>query len=196
MKVRGYILVTRCGVSFEAQLDVIKAFTNLADRVFVDRNTDPHYPRRPAWENLLSDSIHGDAVVVGSPGALGYTVAQVTESLNTLKGRGLMLQDARTGHRIVWDATVTRGLAFVQEAAREVRQRFAAEARQALAEARRTGTGGVRSVRPVDVSIGAKWTAPHDYPSIAELERESGLSRRTLYKRFGPRYNLPKGGSQ
>lgn len=191
MKVRGYILVTRYGVPFETQLDVITAFTGLADKVFVDSDTDPHYPRRTGWENLLSASIHGDAVVVGSPGALGYTVAQITESLNTMKERGLMLQDARTGHRIVWDTSVTRSLAFVQEATREVRQRSATEARQALAEARRAGTGGVRTAVPVNPSVGAKWTDPHDYPSIAELERESGLSRRTLYKRFGPRYARP-----
>ena len=195
MKVRGYILRTRCGATYEAQLTAIRAFTNLANDVFTDSCNDSHYPRRLSWETLLSGSVHGDAVVVGSPGALGYTVAQITESLNTLKGRGLMLQDARTGHRIVWDATVTRGLAFVQEATREVRQRAAAETRLALAEARRAGTGGVRTGVPVNPSIEAKWKDPHDYPSIAELERESGLSRRTLYKRFGPRYALPKGGS-
>ena len=188
MKVRGYILVTPYGVSCRAQRTAIRAFTNLADDVFSDNNDDPHYPRRIGWESLLSASIHGDAVVVGSPGALGYTVAQITESLNTLKDRGLMLQDARTGHRVVWDTAVTRSLEFVQQAAREVRQRSALEARQALAEARRTGAGGVRTAVPVNPSIGAKWKDPHDYPSIAELERESGLSRRTLYKRFGPRY--------
>lgn len=196
MKVRGYILVTRCGVPFETQLDVITAFTGLADKVFVDSYDNHPLPPRHGWENLLSASIHGDAVVVGSPGALGYTVAQITESLNTLKERGLMLQDARTGHRVVWDTAVTRSLDFVQQAAREVRQRSAMEARQALAEARRTGAGGVRTGVPVNPSIGAKWKDPHDYPSIAELERESGLSRRTLYKRFGPRYALPNGGSQ
>lgn len=188
MKVRGYILVTRCGAPFEAQLSAIRAFTNLADDAFVDSWTDPHHPRRFGWESLLSRSVHGDAVVVGSPGALGYTVAQITESLNTLKERGLMLQDARTGYLVVWDTAVTRSLEFVQQAAREVRQRSATEARQALAEARRTGTGGVRTGVPVNPSIGTKWKDPHDYPSIAELERESGLSRRTLYKRFGPRY--------
>lgn len=187
MKVRGYILRTRCGATYEAQLTAIRAFTNLANDVFTDDYLDP---RRLAWANLLSASVHGDAVVVGSPGALGYTVAQITESLNTLKERGLMLQDARTGHRIVWDTSVTRSLAFVQEATREVRQRSATEARQALAEARRAGTGGVRTAVPVNPSIGAKWTDPHDYPSIAELERESGLSRRTLYKRFGPRHRV------
>lgn len=196
MKVRGYILVTRCGANFGEQLAAIRAFTNLADDVFSDNNDDPHYPRRLGWEKLLSWSVHGDAVVVGSPGALGYTVAQITESLNTLKERGLILQDARTGHRVVWDATVIRGLAFVQAATREVRQRAAAEARLSLANARRAGAGGVRTAVPVNPSIGAKWTDPHDYPSIAELERESGLSRRTLYKRFGPRYALSNGGSR
>lgn len=188
MKVRGYILVTPYGVSCRAQRTAILAFTNLATDILIDSCKDPHHPRRFGWESLLSASIHGDAVVVGSPGALGYTVAQITESLNTLKACGLMLQDARTGHRVVWDTAVTRSLEFVQQAAREVRQRSATEARQALAEARRTGAGGVRTAVPVNPSIGAKWKDPHDYPSIAELERESGLSRRTLYKRFGPRY--------
>ncbi|CAB4162336.1 Resolvase, N-terminal catalytic domain containing protein [uncultured Caudovirales phage] len=188
MKVRGYILVTRCGANFGEQLAAIRAFTNLADDVFSDNADDPRYPRRLGWESLLSASIHGDAVVVGSPGALGYTVAQITESLNTLKERGLMLQDARTGYLVVWDTAVTRSLEFVQQAAREVRQRSAMEARQALAEARRTGAGGVRTGASVSPSIGTRWKDPHDYPSIAELERESGLSRRTLYKRFGPRY--------
>ena len=196
MKVRGYILITRCGVPFEAQLTAIQAFTNLADNVFADSWTDPHHPRRRAWEDLLSASIRGDAVVVGTPGALGNTVAQVVESLNTLKERGLMLQDATSGRRIVWDTSVVQSIAFVQAATREVRKRAAAEARLSLAEARRTGTGGVRTSRPTTPSIKAKWRNPVDYPVIAELERESGMSRRTLYRLYGPRYALPKGGSR
>lgn len=186
MKLRGYILVTEFGTPFEDQVKAVRSFTNLAFDLFTDSFTDSYHPRRLSWATLLSQSVRGDAVVVGSPGALGNSAAEIEESMNTLRDRGLLLQDARTGHLIVWDASVIRALTFYRDAVGEVRRRSAEAARVALAATRRKGAG-VRTGAAVSKSLESKWRDPINHPSIGELIRESGLSRRSLYRRFGSR---------
>lgn len=194
---RGYVRLTKSGVSRKAQEDALRQagiddFSEYGP-VYVESvrksGADTGERRAAAVRSLLE----GDELVIATPGCLAGTRADVLSALAAISARGAALHIVSTGATVRWSAEAAAAAEFAAQAESECAAMRARHARQSRGDK----LGGrkpklVKGMKTFD-RVEAVWRDPAK--SAAEVAAETGYSVATLYRAFGAKGTPLFGGN-
>ena len=194
----GYARVSKVDgtQSVDLQRDALMAAGVERDRIYEDRASGAKEDR-PGLEACLRGLRHGDVLVVWKLDRLGRNLAHLVGTVQDLSDRGVGLR-VLSGQGAQIDTTTAGGrlvfgiFAALAEFERElIRERTVAGLKAARARGRKGGRKFALSkaqVRLAQAAMGSRDT------SVAELCRELGIGRVTLYRYVGPDGSLREHG--
>lgn len=198
---RGYIRVSKAGPSLEDQRAALAraGITDQSDGgpVYVDaeakgRRKGGADARLVERARALLSLRAGDVLVVHSLARLGTSTPDTMAVLGEIAMRGASLYLAAAGRALAWHPDAAEIVAAVADAERERRQEIAAKARRAAAD-----MGAVRGPAR-SLALGRRQAAAAAWADVlltaAQVEAQTGIPVRTLYRMFGPRGTPRFGG--
>lgn len=190
----GYIRVDRSGPSPIEQIKALEAhgirdFTDTSSECWVDglrtRKPKPNEDPLPQRTNMLKALRDGDVVVVANAGRLGVSREDILRTLGEIGQQGAAVMDAAEGRIFTCPPGLADAASFAEKAHRVQMLERAARARRGRAEFG-AKSGPKPKLRKDEIeAIRLMWNNPA--VTKEQVETESGLKTRTLYRLLGPR---------
>lgn len=174
----GYVRVSTLDQNVDRQLEGI-----VVDRTFTDKASGRD-AERPELQNLLAFARDGDIVVVHTMDRFARNLDDLRQLVRVLTGRGVGIEFVKEGLTFTGDdSPMATLLLSVMGAFAEFERALIRERQRegiALAKARGVYRGRRRSLSPDQVTEVRRRAA--DGEPRAQLAREYGISRETLYQ--------------
>lgn len=196
----GYIRVDRSGPSPIEQIKALEAhglrdFTDQSSECWVDglrtRKMKPDEDPLPQRTMMLKSLREGDVVVVANAGRIGVSREDILRTLGEIGAQGASVMDAAEGRVFVCPPGLADAASFAEKAHRVQMLERAARARRGRVEFG-AKSGPKPKLKKDDIeAIRLMWNNPA--VTREQVEVESGLKTRTLYRLLGPRGTPPFG---
>lgn len=185
----GYICASETGdgQTLASQRDALLDAGVHPNRLYEDRRFDKR-DDRPALKACLRALQAGDTLVIWRLDQLGCNLGRLVRFMHKLAGRGMGLQ-VLAGPGAGLSSTAADGGLVLAALAEFDREQTAKRTRPGLSLARAGKGGRSRKMTPVKLQL-AQTVMGQNKAKMAELCRELGVTRQTLYRHVAPNGTL------
>lgn len=193
-KLIGYARVSTRQQSTEREEHDLRAAGVRPDDLYVDRGVSGARATRPALDAALRALMPGDTFTICTLDRLGRSTAHMLTLAEELRREGVALRILNLGGGDVDTSTPTGSMLYTVMAALAQMELEVKRERVRDSVSKRRANGGDLGGRPRKVTDGQIQNAARlvaaDVP-VAEIARDLGISRATLYRRL-QRFELPE----